>query len=233
MSFSARRLAPVALLLAATASGCNVFPRWGLNDYEGPRRYSEEWYEMKGDGPVGARQCYKKGRLWPPYPRPTGEQLSWCQRYHAAHYWPWPYNCQDRAYVREVSDRQVHNGWVCETTLLDYHFDDKHALNQPGQLHLKWILENVPPQHRTAFVQKTSNEEVNQQRLASVQQVATEMVGSENVPKIELRVASPTGRPALEIDSIRRKEIAAIRIPQITYTSPSAGGSSSGASSGQ
>lgn len=223
MSLSFRRCAPVFLLITAVASGCNVFPKSKYNDYEGPRRYSDEWYEMKGAGPVGARQYYSKGRLWPPYPRPTGEQLSWCQRYHASHYWPWPYNCEDRAYIYEVANRQVSNGWKDECTLLDYHFDEKNTLNQPGQLHLRWLLENVPAQHRTAWVQNGANEEASQLRLASVQMVANELVGSENAPHIELRSTTPTGRPALEIDSIRRKEITGIRNPQITYTPPTAG----------
>lgn len=202
----------------------------GINEYEGPRRYSDEWYEMKGDTPVGARQKCKKGRLWPPYPRPTGEQQSWCQRYHAAHYWPWPYNCEDRAYIREVSDLQVRNGWTEEMTLLDYHFDEKNVLNQPGQIHLKWMLENARSTHAEAWVQKAANDEASEQRLASVQMVAGEMMGKEEVPPIKLRAVTPVGRPALEIDSIRRKEIAGLRNPQITYTSVTSGG---GGTSGQ
>ena len=38
----------------------------------------------------GSRQKYKFGELWPPYPRPTGPKQHYWNRYHHAHYWPYP-----------------------------------------------------------------------------------------------------------------------------------------------
>jgi hypothetical protein len=219
MFISARRMAPLAVLMLATTVGCNAFPRvWGINDDDDePRRWTKEWYDANPGDEIGARQKYKAGRLWPPYPRPTSPQLQCSQRYHAAHDWPFPYNCQDRAYIHEISQRQVLNGWTTETTLLDYHFNDKNELNNAGRMQLKWILQNAPPEHRAAWVQTADTSDISQQRLANVQLAATEMVGPENVPSIALRVATPLGRPAQEIDAIRKAEIGSVPQPRITY----------------
>ena len=222
MLFSIRRMAPLAVLIAATSTGCNALPRMGGDDDDdGPRRWSSAWYEGS-DGEIGVQQKHRAGRLWPPYARPTTEQAELSHRFHAAHYWPYPYNCQDRAYVHEVTQRQINNGWMTQTTLMDYHFDEQNTLNKAGRMHLRWILQHAPPEHRATWVQTADTNELSQQRLASVQVAANEMVGPENVPAIVLRSTVTGGRPALEIDAIRRAEIGSIQSPRIMYESTSA-----------
>lgn len=218
MKSYARHFASCALLMAAVGSGCtSLHSRKADNcDCPEPRRWSSEWWANEAQKPVGARQIEKKGKLWPPYPRPCddgGQQC--CHEYYTAHYWPWPYVCDDRRYVRAISQEQINNGWTSETTLYSYHFDEhSNELTESGRLHLRWILENAPPQHRAVYVQNTSAE-LNQIHLASVQKAATEIAGEGNVPAISLRVTSPLGRPALEVDAIRRAEIGSIPEPRI------------------
>jgi len=176
----------------------------------------EAYYAERAAEPIGARQVEKHGKLWPPYPRPTGPANLPSHLYHAAHYWPHPYTCQDRDYVRSISAAQTSNGWVTMTTLYDYHFDDSQKLNDSGRMQLRWILENAPTQHRYAFVQAGIDNATSQTRLEAVKSEATQLVGADQVPPVLVRVTSPLGRPAEEVDSIRRKERESILKPRIT-----------------
>ena len=177
----------------------------------------EAMYAERACDPIGARQVYKKGKQWPPYPRPTGPANLPSHLYHAAHYWPYPYVCQDREFVRALSGAQNSNGWVTMTTLYDYHFDpDTHQLNASGRMQLRWILENAPARHRYVFVQSGSDQAVSEIRAAGAKSEAVVMVGEEQAPPVMVRVTSPLGRPAEEIDTLRRKERETIVNPRIT-----------------
>ena len=196
----------------------------------GPRRWSEEWYQMHADSPVGTRQKYKYGKFWPPFSRPTGPKQPCMHQYHAAHYWPLPYVCADRAYVRDSTNLQVNKGWDTETTLYEYHFgDDNQALERSGRMRLEWILKHVPPDHRVVWVQTGENSETSQARLAAVQATAAEMIGdSGDVPPIMLRAATPVGRPAIEIDMTRKLELSTIPEPRVHYEALPSGTSGGG-----
>lgn len=198
-----------------------------------PHRWSEEWYAREAQTPVGQRQVYKKGKLWPPFPRPTGKEQQFTHKYHAAHYWPYPYSLDDRTFVRNVSAMQIDNGWVTATTLYDYHFeDDTYELNHAGRMQLRWILESAPVQRRTIFVQYGMSPEITERRLMSARQDASLLVGPEAVPPILVRVTSPYGRPASEIVDIRRAEIKSLPAPRIAYGTGSGSGSSGGGGGG-
>ncbi len=188
----------------------------GCSECKGPKRWSPEWYAIESETPVGAPQKLKKGKLWPPFSRPNGKRQQFSHRFHAAHYWPHPYNCEDIGYVRQVLARQEQQGWTEETTLYEYHFNaETHELNHAGERHLQWILEYVPIERRTVWVQKSIDSLVNQQRMAHVQHQASLI--SQDSASIALRVASPTGRPALEINAIRLAEIQSMPEPRVEY----------------
>ena len=181
------------------------------------RAEHEAMYAERACDPIGARQVTKKGKQWPPYPRPTGPANLPSHLYHSAHYWPYPYTCQDREYVRSLSGAQTSNGWVTMTTLYDYHFDpDTHHLNASGRMQVRWILENAPARHRYAFVQMGIDQATSDVRLAAVKNEAIVLVGEEQAPPVLLRITSPLGRPAEEVDAIRRKERETIVNPRIT-----------------
>jgi hypothetical protein len=191
-----------------------------------PRIFSRAWWQMRAQDPEGARQVEIAGKYWPPQPRPVGPPQLPVHQYYAAHYWPYPWVCEDRHYVRSLSQLQTNNGWVTMTTLYDYHFDpDTETLNKAGRLQLRWILENAPTSHRFCFVQATTNNERSQLRLASVQHESSTMVGADNMPPILLRLASPLSRPALEVDMIRRRELETMFKPRISDPIESGGAS--------
>ena len=187
-----------------------------------PRRWSAAWYEQESCTPVGAPQRFHMGKLWPPWPRPTGKRQQFSHKFHAAHYWPHPYVCQDRHFVRSILDRQVTNGWVASTTLYDYHFDPTtHELTHAGRLHLRWILEETPEKHRLVFVQTAESSDASQERMAGVRSEATARVGDGNVPPIMPRATSPLGRPAAEIVNIHRAELLAQPVPRVPLSGAS------------
>jgi len=215
-----------------TAIGCATGPDLlHCEDGEcGPEPGSEQWWAQKASLPVGARQVLHKGKLWPPVPRPTGEQQQFSHIYHAAHYWPHPYVCQDRAYIAQIKSEQSAAGWIEATTFYDYHFDaETGELNNPGKTHLRWILKSVPDHRRMAFVQATGDPEGSTQRLDSVRNVAIQLVGENGMPPIILREAETIGRPAIEVDAIRQGEMATLPSPRV---GTSGGIDTSGLSSG-
>lgn len=221
-------LIPLSLIAASgLLTGCQSGPInfTGAGDLEAQSRHNqEEWWSQKASLPVGARQVYKKGKMWPPYPRPTGEEQQASHVYHANHYWPHPYACDDRKYVETIFETHAANGWVEATTLYDYHFDRDHdELTHNGREQLDWILKHVPKNRRIAFIEQLPGVEVNQARMQNVQMVAAEIAGEPNVPPIMLRLTSPYGRPAGEIDAIRRKEIESLRAPRISYGTDTGG----------
>jgi hypothetical protein len=217
MKFVLRLAGAAGMMATMLMTGCTALNRDPC-DPRPPRWMSEDYHESKAHLPVGARQKCKHGALWPPYARPTEEDQTFVHRYHASHYWPYPYNCWDQQSVYGMIDVSVDNGWVLQTTLYEYHFNEETSeLNDAGLTHLRWILENAPQHHRVCWVQTGPNRQISELRLNSVQLAAAEMVGQENVPPVMLRVDSPTGRPAQYIDTQYRSFISSMPEPRITY----------------
>ncbi|OYW21319.1 MAG: hypothetical protein B7Z55_05915 [Planctomycetales bacterium 12-60-4] len=183
-----------------------------------PYPYSDEWWAIRAQDPPGARQVEKDGKLWPPFPRPVGEKQHWVHKYHHAHYWPHPYNCDDRAFVRNILD------------IGDYHFDsDSQELNSVGRDHLQWIVLATPPQYRTIYVSQTFSSAADALRQANVEKTVREYQPDGGVP-ILLRYDRYQGRPAQEIDQLRRMELQSIPRPRLFTigSTTGSGGSSSG-----
>lgn len=204
-----------------------------------PAPYSDEWWALRASDPPGARQVDKDGKLWPPFARPAGEKQHWIHKYHHAHYWPYPYNCDDQAYIRNIIQQQTNNGWVSATTLRDYHFDlETQQLNSNGRQHLLWILTNVPAQHRTIYVAQGPSLDEATLRQANVEQVSRELM-ADAPPPVLLRPELFRGRPAQEIDQLRRLELQSMPRPRLftvgsaSRSGGAAGGSQAGGTSGQ
>ncbi len=194
---------------------------------------SDEWWAEKAALPVGERQKIKKGKLWPPRPRPTGPKQQFSHVYHAAHFWPYPYICQDRAYVHGVLNQQISNGWADETTLYHYHFDAQtHELTEPGRLHLNWILVEAPDQFRQVHIQKVGDDQTNQARLAAVQNAMNEIVIDGSVAPITWRAGLPPTRPAHEVQRMQLLDRNSLRAPVIGSSSGGGSGGSGGGSGG-
>lgn len=239
MTFPSRQLGVAAAFFVACGLGCQM-NEWGgdcnscQTGENTARRWSSDWYEQESQLPDGARQFCSHGKLWPPFARPTGKHQQFSHRFHSAHYWPYPYNCQDRAHVRNVSATQINNGWTTATTLYDYHFNAKdNTLNHAGRLHLKWILQTIPERRRFVWVQSTESKPVSEARLAEVRKTAEELAAGEKLPPIMLRVAPLDGRPSDEVNRIRTLEAGSMPMPRLPTTSGGSGGmGGSGGSSG-
>jgi hypothetical protein len=216
-----RIISALALLLSTPALTWGGWPFTA----DGPRKGSREYYEMHAGDPVGERQQCKYGKLWPPQPRAMGEPLPCVHRFYANHYWPYPYNLMDRADVNAVSNAQITNGWIAATTLYGYHFDDQtNALNSAGLAQLQWIMANVPVENRQAFVVSTGDSVKNSLRVASVQTAVVDLLGDANSLPIALRVSTPAGRPAKEIDAIFKQRFENMDLPVIPYSAPTSTG---------
>ena len=210
-----------AIAAVACLSTACVQAGWPFSTDEGPRRGSEEWYAMHADDPVGERQVYRFGKMWPMRPRPTGPKQLAVHKYHTQKYWPYPYVCGDRAAVRGVWQSQVENGWQMATTLYEYHFDrETNTLNGAGQNQLLWIMQSAPAEQRQLYVQSLNDPAANQMRVASVQMAATNLAGADAVPPVALRITHAAGRPAEEVNWILEQQQALRVPPSIQYTAP-------------
>lgn len=193
----------VALLALAAACPAAAHAGWPFSA-EGPRRGTEEWYDAHAGDPIGQRQSFKFGKVWPAVPRPIGEPAPLVHRFHHNLYWPHPYLDLDRQAVQQIRDIQCQKGWVEATTLYDYHFDpESQTLNSAGRDHLYWIMSGTPVQFRAAYVQASRVDPViSEQRLAAVQSEAARFVGGDQLPPVMLRIATPQGTPAVDVDAI-------------------------------
>ncbi|SFJ30189.1 hypothetical protein [Planctomicrobium piriforme] len=193
----------VALLLLTTAQVAQA--DWPFWSDDGLRRGSKEYYEAHASDPPGARQVYKDGKLWPPFPRPTGPHQLFVHKYHHTHYWPYPYVCDDRESVRTFVDAQVSNGWLSSTTLYDFHFDPATGdLNSAGKEHLYWIVHHVPMEYRQVHVAIGQDPKVTTERSRSVEIELARLGGSDPSMPVLTRYADPVGRPASEVQAIFR-----------------------------
>lgn len=221
------------ILLFAFFSGIVVSPDtaragwpWEKKTDQGMKKYSPEWWSYASSLPVGSRQNYRKGKLWPPQPRPTDPQQPYSHQFHAAHFWPHPYNEQDQCIVRVFEEAQIAQGWKKATTLYDYHFDpETQQLTRSGRQQLLWIIQHAHEHRRITYVQLSTERHVNEARLASVKQSLMDMVGNTDSMTVLLDATSPVFRPAHEVDLYQKAWVEGMIPPHIPY---SVDGNSSG-----
>jgi hypothetical protein len=206
-------------------------PDWIVPDFlkpedkiPGVKRWSRDDYEIRANVPVGVRQKIWKGKVWPPVARPTGVKPHLIHRYYATHYWPTPFIEQDRILVDSIIEQHISNGWRDATTFYDYLFDpETNELTHAGQMQVQWLLESIPANRRTFFVQTSAAPGANEFRVTQVQQVASRLSGDGAIPTVELRNATSYGRPALEVDYIRRAELQSQPVPRVPLSSGNGG----------
>ena len=204
----------VMMLLSGCMTGPSLFER--DDEITSAKPGSAQWWAQKAQLPSGVRQRCEKGKLWPARPRPTGERQQFTHTFHSEHYWPLPYVCQDRQYMREIIEVQTMLGWQEETTLYYRHFDFQHqTLTRSGILHLERIIETTPLRRRAVFVQATGDPVIDTVRLSSVETAIAEMThGRETVP-VALRDCREYGRLASEVKEINDLYNASIPAPRL------------------
>jgi hypothetical protein len=212
------RLSWIACLLMVLGVSSNASAGWPFFAEDGVRRGSAEWYELHAESPPGARQKYRYGKMWPVQARPCGPSQTCVQKYHTAHYWPHPYNIQDRSSVRSVYQMQVANGWQTATTFYSYHFDETtNELNSAGMQHLAWLVTHVPAQHRQAYLAITANAEAHTAHLMSLEESLAKTTGEQGAIPVIPRAAATLGRPASEVQGILNGAAEGALPPVISY----------------
>ena len=202
----------------AIASPAVSFAGWPFFADNGPKRGTAEYYCQRADDPVGERQKCHHGKAWPPFARPCGPEQTCVHKFHANHYWPYPYNVQDRGDVRLALATQVNNGWCVATTMYDYHFDPAtHQLNSAGQQHLSWIFTHTPPQYRQIYISSAQDAAQNDVRTESVRHALAGYSTGDNSIPITLRATHPLGRPATEVEQIFTNAASNALPPAIEY----------------
>jgi hypothetical protein len=171
---------------------------------EGPRRGSVEWYELHACDPIGQRQKFKFGKVWPVSPRPIGDKAPLIHQYHHNQYWPYPYVDADEASALQFSQIQIMNGWEEATTLYDYHFDQEtQQLNSAGREHLYYIVSRVPAEFRTAYVQASLRDPaITSTRVQAVETELAAVLGNSQSLAILPRVTTPVGTPAADVNAV-------------------------------
>ena len=166
--------------------------------------------------------------MWPVRPRPTGERQQFTHTYHSATYWPLPYVCQDREYVRNIVEIQRTNGWQQETTMYNRHFDDTQMLTVPGELHLADILEVTPDQYRTVYIQSTYDAEIDNARVANVEQAINDKSWGMGSVAVVIRKGRDYSRPASEVKTINDLYNASVPTPRLATAGGGGGGGAAG-----
>lgn len=223
------RLSWIACLMLLLGSTAELSAGWPFFAEDGVRRGSPEYYELHADAPPGARQKYRYGKMWPVQTRPCGPSQTCVQKYHTAHYWPYPYNLQDRSTVRTYYNMQVANGWQTATTFYSYHFDpETHELNSAGEQHLAWIVTHVPGQFRQAYVANDARTDAHAIHMQSVEETLAKSTGEKGAIPVLPRAADPLGRPASEVQGILTGAAEGALPPVITYTGAGTSGNGGG-----
>ena len=134
--------------------------------------------------------------------------------YYANKMWPWPYQCADRAAVREPFCIMVNNGWRRQNLLGEHHFNpETNQLTTAGELRVQWILTQTPPDRRQIFVERTLSHTADAARLAVVRDYGTKVSMDGITPFVEETYLASEGRPAAVVDATNVKFMQAMPVP--------------------
>lgn len=119
--------------------------------------------------------------------------------------WPEPFVRPDRQAVRAPFGVMVHNGWRRQNMLGDHHFKEQSAaLNEAGEIKVRWIMTQAPPHHRTIYVHRGNTADETSARVEAVQQVAMGFAEGDQLPAVAVTNIDATGWPATNVDMIQR-----------------------------
>jgi hypothetical protein len=122
--------------------------------------------------------------------------------YHRNTAWPWPYVCPDRIAVRQPFCQMIENGWRRQNLLGPHHFNpDTNQLTSSGELRVRWIMTQAPPNRRQIFVERSLEHDVTDARLATVRQFATQVAIDGMTPQVADTFLISEGRPAAVVDA--------------------------------
>lgn len=142
-----------------------------------------------------------------------------CRDFKRNNCWPAPFVCPDRQTVRAPFVIMVHNGWRRQNILGDSHFrSETGELTEAGKLKVQWILTQAPQQHRIIFVHQAARPDETAARIDAVQQLASQLVPSGQLPEVVETSLNEGGWPADQIDKLSRdffeKSLPAPKLPE-------------------
>jgi hypothetical protein len=129
--------------------------------------------------------------------------------------------------MRSIVGLQTDLGWQQETTLYGRHFEEDHKMSIPGRLHVTDILEVAPTSRRTVYVQATQNADIDNARIASVEQVVAELTGGTELVPVVLRKGRDYSRPASEVKIINDLYNGSVPSPRLGAGAGAGAGSTS------
>jgi hypothetical protein len=147
--------------------------------------------------------------------------------YHVNKQWPWPYICADRIAVREPFAMMVDNGWRRQNLLGAHHFNETSTkLTTAGELRVRWILTQAPPERRTIFIERDLNPAVTAERIAAARSYGTQVSLDGAAPLIAESSLISEGRPASVVDATNVKFQEAMPVPVLPAATVGTGSSS-------
>jgi hypothetical protein len=144
--------------------------------------------------------------------------------------WPNQYVGPSRRGICQSFDLMINNGWRRHNLLGAHHFDrNSSELTESGRLKVQWILTQAPANHRTIYIERTSDQEQSAERLESVQQLASSLSTGAAAEVRETHIRD-FGRPASAVDAVFTGFSANQMIPMLPPSTT--GGGSAGVSAG-
>jgi len=157
---------------------------------------------------------------WPDGSGPAGR--AWASVKSDWHYnnaWPYPFILQDRQSIPGTFQVFVDRGWERQCLLGEHHFDENKKLSTTGQLRVRYILTQTPPQHRTVFIERGNTEQITKARVDAAQQAIAGMVIQGSLPEVAVSNLFSEGWSAEYVDAVNRKVYASMPTPRLPAAS--------------
>ena len=168
-------------------------------------------------------------------PASAGDQLvrrawnNFCRDFHRNNCWPDPFIAPDRVAVRAPINVMVAHAWKLQNTLSDHHFqDDSGQLTEAGELKVKSILMESPPDFRTIYVLRADDSKLTAERIEATQQVAAKFAQDGAVAQVLETLEKPRGTPAYYVDEVTRRYQATTPDPRLPTDGDSEDSSAAG-----
>ena len=115
--------------------------------------------------------------------------------------WPWPYICPDRVAAREPFEIMIRNGWRRENLMGSHYFNPAtNQLTTAGELHVRWIMTQAPPQFRQVYIERSIEPSITAARIAATRDYAGRVTLDGQVPQVFETNMMAEGRSAAMVD---------------------------------
>jgi hypothetical protein len=138
--------------------------------------------------------------------------------WHSNNRWPDPYLMPDRQTVYNHFAIFADRGWQRQCLLGEHHFESEGKLSTAGQMRVRTILTQSPPERRTVFVEQGLTPEATRARIDTVQQYITGMVSNGPLPEVVASNLQSEGWPADYVDSVNKKFSSSMPTPRLPAT---------------